>query len=376
MQDSLHTIVEALRRDYILAEGVHAGDRLPAVRELVARYNASATTVVNALSVLQREGVVLKLSRVGVFVADYVKPSTQVRRLGLVVQMDGAELSVLSQSGVQVACQAKGWSLEVSSSANRLDTERQILHRMAKSGCEAIVVYPALRTADELRNDYLSRELRDHAIVLVDVAYREQKRPSVVFDNYHAGYDMTMRLIKKGHVRIAFQRCGMTPTDPMLKSNVDRYQGYLDALKQNGLAVSENAEISFSTWDQQDAHLFERIMKRWMMNPNRPTVIIALADYWAMMLADQAKAFGIRVPEDFEVVGFDNSQIGVNPTFPMLTSHADFSRAGQIAAEMAMSLANGTILDSERYMMPAPIDYWHRVEPAVTGNFEFVSSHS
>ena len=348
----------------------------PAVRELVSRYNASATTIVNALSVLQREGVVVKLSRVGVFVADYVKPVVSIRRLGLVLQNDGAEISVKLQSGVQAACQAKGWSLEVSSSANKVEQERVTVNRMVKSGCEAIVVYPALRTAEELRNDYLSKDLRDRPIVLVDVAYREQKRPSVVFDNYHAGYDMTMRLIKKGHVRIAFQRCGMTPGDPMLKSNIDRYQGYLDALKQNGLAVSENAEISFATWDQQDPHLFERIMKRWMMNPNRPTVIIALADYWAMRLADQAKAFGIRVPDDFEVVGFDNSQVGVNPSFPMLTSHADFSRAGQIAAEMAMNLANGTILDSERYMMPAPIDYWRRTEPLVTGSFDVVSSYS
>ncbi len=375
MQDSLHTIVEALRRDFILAEGVHAGDRLPAVRELVDRYSASATTVVNALSVLQREGAVVKISRVGVFVADYVKPVNQIRRMGLVLQIDGAEISVQSQTGVQIACQAKGWSLEVSSSGNNVVRERQIVHRMVKSGCETIVVYPALRTAEALRNDYLGRELRDFPIVLVDVAYREQKRPSVVFDNYHAGYDMTKLLIQKGHTRIAFQRCGIAPSDPMLKSNVDRYQGYLDALKQNGLAVSANAEISIPNWDQVDPLLFERIMKRWMMNPNRPTVIIAVADYWAMRLADQARAFGIRVPEDFEVVGFDNSQIGGNPTFPMLTSHPDFSRAGQIGAEMAMNLANGTILDSDRYMLPATIDTWHRIEPEVIGNFEVVSSY-
>ncbi len=348
MKESVrHRIANLIIADYVHSGRLKVGEKLPTVRELKDIYGTSDTTIQHALNILELWGIVKKRHGSGSFIAETgnVQNGMKSKIIGCISSFGDNDIAIHIYEGIERVCRRTGYHMVVANTRDDYAAEQEQVKRMVEMGCQAIVLYPVPRTAEQLRSDYLKSSYKDTPIILIDNAYPEQGRSQVVFDNYQAGHDMTELLIKEGHKRIAFM---MQDSNLLVKSVQDRHSGFLDALSEYGIPFNEDdlwvLSASKSVYSSAQEDIVNNITPELINlrdNENSPTAAIAVEDTTAIYTINVAQELGIIVPDQLRVVGFDNLGIArlFKPSFP--TTEPNFTRAGTIAAEMAIDQAMG-----------------------------------
>jgi DNA-binding LacI/PurR family transcriptional regulator len=108
-------------------------------------------------------------------------------------------------------------------------------------------------------------------------------------------------LLDLGHVKIGY--LSDYPDNPFNQSPVlDRYEGYLQALREAG--ITNQAEYyREGSLDSQEAC---SLAKEMLSLPDPPTAIFAYSDTQAIGVLEAARDLGLRVPEDLSVIGYDD----------------------------------------------------------------------
>ncbi len=355
-------IAKAIMQDFIENGTSAQGDRMPTVKALADRYQASSSTVRKALDILEGYGAIVKRQGSGIYIADRAQATepTGNALIGYIGPASGDHINMEVYRGIELVAKNKGYQVTVTSSRYDYDEERTQVLRLAQSGCQAVIVTPSFTRNDEqFENDYLKTELQDFPIILVDIAYPNQHRPMVLFDNYRAGYDMTRLTISEGHKRIAFMRSDMLAegSHHHLRSNMERFRGYCDAMASVGLTVAEDDIWNIPYPLSPEETNITRYLMQWQNAASRPTAVICTEDNAVIRTISIAREMDISVPKDLCMVGFDNLPHGriFRPNFH--TTSPDFSRAGQIAAETAFeAMEKGVEAISGRiYILPVPV---------------------
>lgn len=116
----------------------------------------------------------------------------------------------------------------------------------------------------------------------------------------------------------------------------ERRQGYLNALQQANIEIPE----SYMIQDKAE-HLDNKIGKL-LSSKDRPTAIFCDSDHFAMIAMRQARKNGLRVPEDFSIVGYANFYSS-KFTDPPLTSVAEpYEDIGRKALKYLINEINST----------------------------------
>ncbi len=132
--------------------------------------------------------------------------------------------------------------------------------------------------------------------VLVDRILREQKTSYVSADHYAGAYNATEYLIKLGHKRIAVLK-----GSGVLFPDVMRYNGFADAMKDNGIRIEEKYV--------QDCKFNE--MKAYISTINlfklkqRPTAIFTFNSKMMNGSIRAIQRLSLHIPEDISLVCFD-----------------------------------------------------------------------
>lgn len=96
-------------------------------------------------------------------------------------------------------------------------------------------------------------------------------------------------------------------------------------------------------------------MKRLLLTKTQeelPDVFIVTSDYVAVGMMDAIHEFGLRIPEDIGVTGFDNSVICEYLSPPLTTIEQDVKKMGEIAWNIVQDIINDTLKSSERILLP------------------------
>lgn len=357
-KSAANTIASNILTDYIHNSLYAVGDRLPTVRDLEKQYSpVSRNTVVHALGMLENEGWVEKRQGLGCYVTNKTEPE-RPNLIGFVTASTESDVVLRIYDGIQSVCNCHDMHVLMASVDNDYDTERKQVQKLIDAGCQALVMYPVTRTAEQLKTDYLNSEHKDFPIVLVDIAYIEQARPVVVFDNYQAGFDMTQMLLEEGHKRIAFMSARSQNAGILMHySTRERYRGFQDACHLAGIPISSRDiwEVDRGTPVSQCMEDLARDLDKWAADTDHPTALIAIDDEWALSTIQTAQHLGIRIPEDLFIVGFDNrlQARSFTPAFP--STNPDFQSAGEMATRIAIrqNMEKTNIL--RVYTLPVPI---------------------
>lgn len=287
MRNSLpQQIAHRILADHIESGRATPGERLPTVRELEQQYVTSRSTIVHALSILEQQGWMERRQGSGCFVIE--RPSTEEgissKLIAYVANFAESELMLHVYDGIEQVCRKHGFQVLVTNSQSDYDLEQAHLERIIAAGCQAAVIVPVTRRQSQMRTDYLLTAYPAFPIVLVDIAYPEQRRTQVVFNNYQAGYDMTELLLKEGHRRIAFMDVDQ-PQDTFLHfSTRERYRGYREALRN--AAVPFQAEDRWIVSDRLPildvAEAVLPFLLSRFVSQERPTALIAMDDVTAV----------------------------------------------------------------------------------------------
>lgn len=187
----------------------------------------------------------------------------------------------------------------------------------------------------------LTREQHTHArrvglpVVLIDPSGQlEPGVASIGATNWNGGVDATEYLIGLGHERIALVG---GPEDSVPAR--ERHQGYLSALQMHSLPLRE--ELVSSVPFTYDAGLHEGRRLLALPEAQRPTAVFAASDTTALGIYEAAREAGLRIPQDFSVVGFDDTEMAGWAAPRLTTVRQPLFRMGQEAVRMIVDNQRG-----------------------------------
>jgi LacI family transcriptional regulator len=163
--------------------------------------------------------------------------------------------------------------------------------------------------------------------------------PSVGATNWAGGLAATEHLLSLGHRRIG----AIAGPGDYLCSRA-RIDGYRSALERAGIAFDH---VLVRHGDFQHEGGFARGGELLDL-PEPPTAVFAGSDQQAFGVYEAARQRGLRIPQDFSVVGFDELPIARWVSPPLTTVRQPLNEMGRAAAQMLGELIEGVPLRSTR----------------------------
>jgi len=137
-------------------------------------------------------------------------------------------------------------------------------------------------------------------VVLMNYLAKDVEVSSVSVDNAGGAKAAAEYLIHLGHNRIAF-----VTGDMATQAAQDRLDGYKAALKEAGIAISDDVVLRGDYSRKSARAAAERILT---LEP-RPTAAVVSSDDMAMEMVSFFIEGGLKVPEDISIVGFDDDPV-------------------------------------------------------------------
>jgi DNA-binding LacI/PurR family transcriptional regulator len=355
----LHERLKQRILDDITAEfGQKKGVRLPSERDLQTRYGVSRPTISKALAALAADGVLVRSSGRGRFVLGAVSSTAlaadgtpvSTRRIGFIAPRSSAELIQRIFHGIDRAAHRRDCHVVLSSAGSLSEREEAVARDLIASGIQGLILYPANRRDDAVAQDYLMSERLGVPLILVDTCLPEHGHTQVIFDNRRVGGAMTSWLIGRGHSRIGL----ISVTEHLRHAPLAaRLEGYKDALHDHGIAFDPDLVGMYEPLNETEEIC--ALLDGWLHRPDRPTALIAPEDNVAMEIIEQLELRGIHVPEDVEVVGFDNCETARRFRPAFTTTSPDLERMGEIACELLLEAIDNGGLPPRTYVLDVPL---------------------
>ncbi len=223
-------------------------------------------------------------------------------------------------AGMENEANQAGYNLIVSQSQESVKKEITNISTMYNSRVDGLLVSLACDTVNSDHfNVFFNKGI---PVIFFDRVFKNADYTSIVIDNFKAGYDATNHLIEQGCKRIIH-------LGGNLKSNVyaDRYNGYKQALADNGIAFNKLIEINMLN-EQAGIDTANNILGMDIL----PDGVFASNDISAVAIICRLKESGIRVPDDIAVVGFNNNPVSTVIDPNLTTIDYPGQKIGKVAA--------------------------------------------
>ncbi len=215
----------------------------------------------------------------------------------------------------------------------------------AQANVDGFVLYN-LSSDDPLLETALGRNLPTVLVDNPDVA----DVPSVIVEDEVGAYKAAEHLLSLGHKRLGVisleldlnakgglidlarqKRAAYRPTQTRLK-------GYAAAVQAAGLAWGE--VLVYETEDNS-VEQGRKAAATLLSHLRPPTALLAMSDQLALGALAYATEWGVRVPADLSVVGYDDSVLAARASPPLTTVRQPYVDKGRIAGEMLLTKLRG-----------------------------------
>ncbi len=158
-----------------------------------------------------------------------------------------------------------------------------------------------------------------------------------------AAYDLMRYILSLGHDRIAIlclkpdaKNRTERPRSVVLEK---RLEGFSKALREGGLSLdSERVRVLEAEGSIEGGRSAGRLL---FEAPDRPDVVVAMADIVALGVYSAAAEHGIGIPDQLSVAGFDDIALSRYAQPPLTTVHQPAREKGQKAASLAIAILDG-----------------------------------
>ena len=224
--------------------------------------------------------------------------------------------------GVSSACNARGYSVMLWLAEP--EYERRTISQILYNGLVDGMVVSSM-----LMNDPLIERLCESKRPFITIGRHptNDKINYVDADNRAGAYQGVSHILRTGHRRV-----GVINGPRNTIASQDRYQGYLDALRERGLSLIPEL-VAEGEYSDITGYL---AMKRLL--PHCPDAVFAVSDAMAIAAMRAIQEAGLCIPEDIAVVGFDDIPAAANSNPPLTTVRQPIQRTGSIAAEMLVDM--------------------------------------
>lgn len=186
-------------------------------------------------------------------------------------------------------------------------------------------------------NDALADRLAETALPVIAIADALPQLPSVVVDDVQGGILQARHLAERGHRRVLY-RANPFPT----RSVVRRYEAFC--------AEADRLEMHVVIGlPEGSTHELSEAERQVLLAPSgeRPTAAVCWEDAHADRLLIECRELGLRVPQDFAVIGFDHLPLNREPAWHLTSVHAPWAQVAVRTVELLVTAMAGEEIASE-----------------------------
>ncbi|MEM8565186.1 MAG: substrate-binding domain-containing protein [Bacteroidota bacterium] len=200
-------------------------------------------------------------------------------------------------SGVEDIAYGAGYSVIVSQSNESYEREVKDVKALFNNRVDGILISMSKDTTDY--GHFESLYSRGIPMVFYDRVCETINCSKVVVDDYGAAYKATKHLIEQGYKTIAHLAGAKN-----LQISKERLSGYKAALEEHGLPYIDSHVVYENLAD--DERPAKALTTKLLNSGQRPDAIFASNDISALGAMMAAKEHGLKIPEEFGIVGFSN----------------------------------------------------------------------
>jgi LacI family transcriptional regulator len=162
---------------------------------------------------------------------------------------------------------------------------------------DAFILSPAAGTESQIR---LLRK-KGIPVILIDRYFSDVDVDSVHVDNHQATYQAAKHLLANGRSKIAM----VSYKNPMAHMR-DRVNGYVDAMKENGIKIKKEwmIEASYSDLPQDMAKGLGKVLK-----PLSVDAVMFASNSLAVAGLKEILGYHVHVPDQLAIISFDESDV-------------------------------------------------------------------
>ena len=263
----------------------------------------------------------------------------RTRTVGILIPDISSQFYPEIVRGTEDVANIYDYNIILCNSDSDLEKEKEYL-RVLKEKMVDGVLYMSSSLEPEIVELIKELELKTVLVVTTD---KDKTFPSVSIDNREAAYDATMHLLNNGNKKVAY--IGVHKDE--VNAAAVRYLGYEDALKEKGLEVDESLVYFGELKAHEGYEGVNRILEKGSFDS-----LFCANDEIAMGAINALREKGIKVPEEVEVIGFDNIY-SASIFYPKLTTIAQpMYDMGSVGMRMLIKTINKKELEEKNYILP------------------------
>ncbi len=227
-------------------------------------------------------------------------------------------------AGVEEALREAGMDLLLYNFSQIDARQRIFLQRKMIDKVDGLIVISLPPTEDEFRR------ILNLGIPLSLLGVTDSRCPSISIDDVQGAQIATQHLVDMGHRDIALM-IGQNDQKYDFKVSSQRKEGFLGVLKENGIEFDPRNEL-LADYDSATAEL---VMDDFLRRKKLPTAIFCGSDEMAFGVYKAVIKKGMRIPEDFSIVGYDGHELSAALNLTTVAQPVRF--LGQLAASQVLS---------------------------------------
>ncbi|ASF40184.1 catabolite control protein A [Halobacillus halophilus] len=241
--------------------------------------------------------------------------------------------------GIEDIATMYNYNIILSNSDQNKDKELHLINAMLGKQVDGLVFMGGKITEDHIQEFKTSSV----PIALAATVDESGETPAVNIDYQQASYEATELLLSHGNKEVAFVS---GPEDTII--NVQKLEGYKNAMRANGYDSPEDYIVSGDYSYDSGIEALEQLLEF----DKKPTAVFVSSDEMALGVIHGAQDRGIRVPEDLEVFGFDNTRLAtmVRPTLSTVVQ--PMYDIGAVAMRLLTKFMNKEEVEEQNVILP------------------------
>lgn len=300
------------------------------LRDISKKAGVSVGTVSN---VLNRPGIVAPetakrvlqaIEEMGYNPNGYVKhmSAAHSRTLGLVVPNVSNPFFAEVARGVEDAAAKRNYAVFICNSGECNQREKRLMSVLIEQMVKGVLITPTSLKPSHIQ---MLKE-RGIKVTLIDAAGKTSSECSVSVNDVRGGEIAIEHLVYLNHVNIAWV-CG----PDTIPQAADRSKGVAKAAKSHKVKVTtlHTPGMTFAAGEKAVADLLALDV--------RPTAIFCANDLLALGVMRGLLARGIRIPDDFSLMGYDDIDFAPSATVPLTSIAQPAYQLGNVATQLLLS---------------------------------------
>ena len=219
----------------------------------------------------------------------------------------------LAIKGIESIAQLKGYHVLIYLTHEDMEKEIAITQLLQNGRVDGIMMSLSGQTSNT--SHLIELQEKEIPLVFFDRVAENIDVPKVTTDDYNISMKATEHLIENGCKRIVFLSIFQN-----LSISNKRMNGYMDALKNNGIKSESSLILSCKGDNENNSDMIRKLLKK----KNRPDGIFACVEKLAISTYEVCEELGLNIPKDIKILSFANLQTAalLNPSLTTVTQPA------------------------------------------------------